>query len=520
MIYFFCTSDNTEKAIQIIGALIPSVKNSDEQFALLLTCIISCLTTADKCIFWICCVYLVIYRKLPNYVVEQLECEKELQLIEWPSVDLNDDDKQRALQLVELAVQQFESCMIDESVNNDYNVRVAPRFGINHFWCMSALDGLQCSRNLLIKYMKMFPNSVELLLLSARANISEFPVCHSAGFEDVLLDWPENVQGIQCIWNQYAQWALQSGSLELAKEIMVRWFSCEWKAKSLTDVLACQANTDILGSSLIATSHVEGSVSSSSRLDEMFGFLNFSLYSLLHQQYTEARAAADKALQLATHETIKHCIKEHAKLLLVDGSVPKDGAHLSNLLGVLRTYLDCYHEMPVSEPLSKRFVEDVRKPRVRELIKGIFCPVSNDFFVVDIVLEAWWGPTLLPPKFCKVKDLVDLVESVMEISPANYHLAIHVVKYLTREYNSKDVASASLFYWAGSLLVSTLSHAVPVAPEYAWVESAEILESTGGKDTMLEGFYRKALLAYPFSKKLQKLSSRLLLVPTEIGCNS
>ncbi|KAI4339197.1 hypothetical protein MLD38_024161 [Melastoma candidum] len=107
---------------------------------------------------------------------------------------------------------------------------------------------------------------------------------------------------------------------------------------------------------------------------------------------------------------------------------------------------------------------------------------------------------LLPPKFSKVKDLVDLVESVMEISPGNYHLAIHVAKYLNREYNSKAVASASLFYWAGLLLVSTLSQAVPVAPEYAWVESAEILESTVGTDTMLEGFYRKALLAYPFSK--------------------
>jgi hypothetical protein len=45
-------------------------------------------------------VYLVIYGKLPDAVVQRFECEKELLEIEWPCISLIDDEKQRALELV------------------------------------------------------------------------------------------------------------------------------------------------------------------------------------------------------------------------------------------------------------------------------------------------------------------------------------------------------------------------------------------------------------------------------------
>ncbi|KAI4339196.1 hypothetical protein MLD38_024160 [Melastoma candidum] len=46
-----------------------------------------------------------IYRKLPNYIVEHLEFDKELQIIE---ISMTMTSAERALQLVELAVRQFE----------------------------------------------------------------------------------------------------------------------------------------------------------------------------------------------------------------------------------------------------------------------------------------------------------------------------------------------------------------------------------------------------------------------------
>jgi hypothetical protein len=121
---------------------------------------------------------------------------------------------------------------------------------------------------------------------------------------------------------------------------------------------------------------------------------------------------------------------------------------------------------------------------------------------VNFVLEAWYGPSLLPPKSNQPKDLVDFVEAIFEIVPSNYPLAFSVCKLLCRGYSSINVTSDSVLYWACSILVNAIFHAIPIPPEYAWVEAAGILGDISGIELISDSFYKKALSAHPFSVKL------------------
>lgn len=52
-------------------------------------------------------------------------------------------------------------------------------------------------------------------------------------------------------------------------------------------------------------------------------------------------------------------------------------------------------------------------------------------------------------------------------------------------------------------MVSSFSHAIPVPPEHAWVEAAEVLCCASSViDPISERFYSRALSVYPFSMKL------------------
>jgi len=75
MIYFLCMSGNVEKAISRIIGILPTAMpdNSGDK---LLADVISCLTMSDRCIFWISCLYISIYRNLPEEIIDQLEFQK------------------------------------------------------------------------------------------------------------------------------------------------------------------------------------------------------------------------------------------------------------------------------------------------------------------------------------------------------------------------------------------------------------------------------------------------------------
>ncbi|XP_056161252.1 uncharacterized protein LOC115673039 isoform X2 [Syzygium oleosum] len=497
----FCLCGRVDKAIEMICETLPSAENSDERFTLLLSNILSRLTIADKCIFWICCVYLVIYRKLPDAIVQQFECEKELLLIDWPSAHLREDDRQRAFDLVDFAIR----CDITEaSLADDANIRLAQHFAVNHFRCTVVLNGLNCNRYLLERFETMYPTSLELLLLSARAGECDFEDFSFSGFENALSKWPREAPGLHCIWNQFAEYALQNGRRDHAKDIMDRWFLSAWQVRCPHDegVAGMDQDHSCSFSRIASQADRHAAASSYGQLDEIFGFLNLSLHKLLQKQLAEARVAIDKALHVATPENYKLCVREHAKFLLMDETVAKEGAQINGILDYMSVYLNDPRAFPITETLPRKFIGDIKRTRVQQLMKNILCPVSSNFSLVNLVLEAWCGPSLLPQEFDKPDHLVDFVEAMLEISPSNYPLAISVCKLIKRDYKSSAVTSASLLFWASSVLVSTISRAVPVAPEYAWAEAAGLLENIAGIDPVLDGFYERALSVYPFSVKL------------------
>ncbi|XP_048232015.1 uncharacterized protein LOC8265969 isoform X1 [Ricinus communis] len=499
MMDFLCMSGNVEKAIQKICGLFSVATNSDQCHCLLLSDILASLTISDKCMFWVCCVYLVMYRKLPEAVVHKFECDKELLAIEWPCVHLLDEDKQMATKLVEMAMNFVKLYVNSESVVNEASLRSLQYFGLCHTRCVAALHGLECCRSLLDEYMKLYPACLEYVLVSVRVQMTD-----SEGFEEALRNWPKEAPGIHCIWNQYIEYALQKGGPDFAKRVIVRWFNSfsvvQYSQKEKLDAIGTSSSHASL--ELASAENTDFLTSSSNHLDLMFGYLNLSIAKLLHNDQIEARNAIDKAFKAAAPPFFEHCLREHAMFLLMNDSQLNEDASISKCLNVLNGYLDDARAFPVSEPLSRRFINKIEKPRVKQLIGNMLSPVSFNFFLVNLVLEVWYGPSLLPQNFRQPKELVDFVEAILEIVPSNYQLAFSACKLLSKGENFIDVPSGSMLYWASITLVNSIFHAIPIAPEYVWVDAAGFLDDIAGIELICERFYRKALSVYPFSIKL------------------
>ncbi|KAF8396756.1 hypothetical protein HHK36_018386 [Tetracentron sinense] len=497
----FCMSGTVGNAIQRIYGLFSAVKASKEPRFLLLSDIITCLTISDKCIFWVCCVYLVIYKKLPEAVVQQFEREKGLLFaIEWPSIQLTADGKQHSVELMEMAVDSVALCINSGLFERETALRSAHFLALSHVKCIAALEGLECSRNFLDEYIKLYPTCLELVLTSARLQKHDLGDMSYAGFEKALSNWPKEVPGIQCIWNQYAEFALENGSVDFAKELMVRWYQSVWKVQYPQNGKSDTVKHDGLYGSTESTSAVNpDECVASNQKDDLFGLLNLSLHRLLQKDQIEARQAIDRALKAAAPEDFKYCVREHAMFLLTGVSQLMEDAPANGIVDVLYSYLLDARSFPVSEPLSRKFIQNIKRPRTPQLINNMLGPISCDCALVNLVLEAWHGLYLLPEEFGKLKDLVDLVEAIMEILPANYHLALSVCKLI-----AKDSKSPSVVFWASSVLVNSIFQAVPVAPEHIWVEAAGILGNLIDIQAMSERFHRRGLSIYPFSIKLWK----------------
>ncbi|KAL6126603.1 hypothetical protein ACLB2K_074650 [Fragaria x ananassa] len=474
-------SGNVESAIQKICGLFSAATNIYDPDSPLLTDIPTCLTSHDKCILGICCVYLVIYRKLPDAVVLQFECQKELFAIEWPSIELTDNEKQRAVQLME-AVEDSVCQLLDKS---EFDLSLAHFFALNHLRCVAAIDSLERCSNLLGKYLKMFPSCLELVLISARAHKHAPGDWLFDGFEEALNSWPKEVPGIQCIWNQYVVYALQKGQFDFGKELIGRWFHSFWQVQCLRngtfDDMECDNSDGSLG--LASDSNLQTLNSDCKQMDVMFGYLNLSLYKLIQNDQIEARLALERALKAAVPEYSKHCMREHALFMLSEESGLKDNCYHSGTEKILKRYVGDAQAFPASQPLSMQFIANIKKPRVRQLVSNVFSPFSSNISLVNSVLEGWYGPSLIPKMTGETKCLVDFVEAILDITPSNYPLAISVCKLLISGNHETDSTSVSVLFWACSNLVSAIFHAVPIPPEYIWVEAAEIL---GNMNTVLE----------------------------------
>ncbi|KAF7822312.1 uncharacterized protein G2W53_027767 [Senna tora] len=517
-----CMSGNVEKAIQKSYGVFHATTKSNKPDHLSLSDILNCLTVSDKCVFWVCCVYLVIYRKLPDAVVQKFECDKDND-IEWPFVELSKDEKQVAVKLVETAVESVDSYIYNESEKNEVNLRSAQLFALNHIRCMVALGNLECFGRLLDKYVKLYPYCIELVLVSARIQKQENGVDSFMGFDEAISRWPKETPGIQCIWNQYIENAVQDGKIDFAKELAVRWFDTAWKVQDAHDgELEAKDGGNSCGSLGFNLKSLPGTSSSElNQMDVVFGFLNLSIYKFFQNDETEAFKAVDNAGKAANFGDLDIWIRKYAMFLLSDASSLKENGPNNGIKKILEIYTDgFFQDFLVPELLTRKFLDNVKKPRVQQLISNLLGPVSFDFSLLNWILQSWYGSSLLPQTFSDPKDLVDFVEAILEVVPSNFQLAISVCKLLSKGYNSAkaDQSSASLWFWASSTLVNAILDAIPIPPEYVWVEAGVLLSNVMGIEAISERFYKRALSVHPFSVRLWKSFYNLCKASGEVSC--
>ncbi|GJY45738.1 tetratricopeptide-like helical domain, zinc-finger domain protein [Tanacetum coccineum] len=469
-----CSSGEINNAIEKVYNFLSSTDRSTDLNPPFLPDLFQSLTNPDKYVLWICCIYLIMYKKLPDTIVQQFECQKELSGIEWNSVQLTPDVKQKAVTLLELATEYIDS----KSDQDKKTLKSAQLFALNHIRCTAVLEGPDLCKNVSKKYIQLYPSCLEIVLLSIRVNGFGAVESTYAAFEEAICNWVGE-DGIQCIWNQYAEYALQNGRVDFAKEIMERWFSAIPEAH--------RPKSEIL--------NISSWISSSTQTDIVFGLLNLSLHKQLQNEPSEARIAMEQVLEVASSDDYKHCVREHAVFLLKNGF---GKARLHSFLNMLNRYLMDSRASPPLEPLSRSFIKSIVKPRVQKLVNNLLCPISSDSSLLNFVLASCYGSSLLPFQASeKSADFVDCVEALMETRPANYQLALSVFK------NHSD-ANASMSFWASAQLMDSLFQAVPVAPEYVWVEAAGLLKQVAGFKSMLDSFHKRALSVYPYSLTLWK----------------
>ncbi|CAJ1840561.1 unnamed protein product [Sphenostylis stenocarpa] len=515
MMHCLYISGNVEKAIERSYGIFPTSTKSNKPHHLSLSDILNCLTVSDKCVFWVCCIYLVIYRRLPDAVVQKFESEKNLLDIEWPFVNLSEDDKEMAIKLVETAVESIDSFVYNESGKSEVNLRSAQLFALNHLRCMAALDSRDCLRELLDKYIKLYPSCLELVLVSARIQKQDSNVDSFMGFEEAINRWPKEVPGLQCIWNQYIENALHNQRIDLAKEITVRWFQSIWRVQDLPNGgMKITNDGNSCGSLGIDSEFVsDRSIAYHKQIDTMFEFLNLSLYNFFQNDMTAACIAFEKAKSATSFGGLEQCMRKYVMFLVYDASSLKEDGPDGTIKKILELYTDgSFQALLVPKVLTRKFVDSIKKPRLQHLIGNIVSPVPFDCSLLNLILQSWFGSSLLPQTISDPKHLVDFVEAIMEAVPHNFQLAITVCKLLIKQYNSSDSNPTSLLFWACSTLVNAILDSIPIPPEYVWVEAAELLHSAMGIEAIFDRFYRRALSVYPFSIMLWKYFYKLYMI--------
>ncbi|KAJ6804744.1 uncharacterized protein M6B38_184545 [Iris pallida] len=492
MIDFLCMSGDVEKAIRRVSELLETSGDT------LLLNIHSCLIVSDRCIFWFCCIYLAVYRKLPKLVVQQFEFEKDLPFgVEWPSANLTIQRKDNALDLMKLAVN-----MLDIDVNPQEDpaaLRSLQFLAVSHIKCVTALEGSHRSADLLANYLKLYPTCIELVLISSRLHENLNGDAMFRDFEESLSNWPKGTPGSQCLWNQYAKHTLAYGKTDIAENLMTRWYKCFCEEKE-----GCDCLEDRKGSSSYCFDSLTNSAGGISCLkkDDIFGLLNLSIKRLLEKDVGEARLATDKALKLASPEDYKHTVREHAACMFTNGFNCQINASFGAVLDLLNCYMADIRATPFLEPLSRKFYRNIKKPRVRHFINNMLGPVSRDFTLMNSVLEVCYGPSLLPGRLDDLRSFVDFVESLMEITPANYYLALSVYRITSTDFQDARVSAKAIRFWASSLLINSIFQAVPVAPENVWLEAAAYLTRDSEIFDISLRFHQQAISVYPFSIKL------------------
>ncbi|KAK1297944.1 hypothetical protein QJS10_CPB14g01497 [Acorus calamus] len=514
MIDCLCMSGNVEKALLKINSLLSSATNSKNIGHTMPSDIFPCLTTPDKCVLLVSCIYVMIYRKLPEVVLQKFEFEKDLPFdIEWPSIQLSTDVKKCALELMKTVMDTIglRTDNVSFQKDSEISVRSGHFLAVSHVNCAARLEGFEYVTKLIPEYRKLYPSCTEIILISARLENDFVEDAGSEVFEQAVHNWPKEIRGIQAIWNQYAQHTLEGMRVSAAEKLMMRWYDSYCQGHGFLDRKSSDMEDVSQSSPEIPSSTNTQFCFHPNSKDELFGLINLSLLKLLQKDKDGARRAMDRALEIASPEDFKHCVREHAVFTLFDGfECLEDVSHRHAVRAIL-SYLRDVRSSAFLEPLSRTFLGNIKKPRIRQLVNNLLGPTSLDSSLMNSVLKELYGPSLLPEKMTNTRELVEFVGSLMEILPANYQLALSTCKLIIKNLDSIGAGSASVLFWASSLLVSSIFQASPVAPQYIWCEAAHLL-SYLKIPNISEKFHHLAVSVYPFSLKLWQ--SYLVLAKT------
>ncbi|KAH9302439.1 hypothetical protein KI387_014022 [Taxus chinensis] len=531
MINFLSLSVYKQKAMTWIDELLScstDASNNGLPDFISLSTVLECLTRKDACVLWVSCTYFRVYGTLPKAILERLEFEQNLPFdVEWYSCHLSQALIDCAITSMNNAVSSLneghDHCASQSWHNDSNSLLPVHALAINHVKCVSAFEGLMSARKLCCHYREQYPSCIELVLVSS--SIESHSGDDRAGialFEESLSSWPEGKPGIQRFWNQYVAYAVESKGADFAKDIINKWYCYMDRHKMLdniisfrgTDYLTCSPFGDALGKHGVkeykdkrkeALNFSEKTDRSRWCQDMMFALLNLGIYSLLNNDTKKAQSAADQALKLALGDgDVKHCIRECAALALFgvpDGLERMKNDFDTRLLQLLDKCFLRSQLFPIPKPLSRTFTESIKKPKIRIFVENLLGPVPVDCSLLNSILEIWYGPSLLPEKFDAFKDLVDFLEGLLELAPANLKLVISMCRMIVQRFNLQNISSMAALFWASSLLINSIFQSFPVAPENAWLEVGNFLELLD-VDVILEEFYQHALSVHPFSVAL------------------
>jgi len=310
----------------------------------------------------------------------------------WHPVELRVDNRRKVAELLKCAVDKM-AVDINETVKNGdpSYLKLAQFLAVSHISCLAAIEGFQSSVDMLVKYMKEYPRCPNILLISARL-YRKYGMCPGLkGFDELLMDWPKDVQGVQFLWNQYAEHAL-ADSIELAEKVLTRWFEeygKEGDIHSRATVATKEVSNEVSEESLLAC-NLEVSSGLSAPEDQVYWLLNLSLYRMLESNLQEAQVAVDKALKLAQGESYEHCLREHAAVHTLEGPSSFKDIPTRAMFSLISGYIADRQNLPTRELLSRRFIQDVKKHKLRLLIDDTIGPASADPSLINSVLEVLW----------------------------------------------------------------------------------------------------------------------------------
>lgn len=533
MLNYLSMSGNTHKAMTWIDELLycssENYGKGQSDFISIST-VLPYLRKKDVCVLMVCCTYFRVYGKLPKAILGRLEFEQELPFdVDWQNCQLSEASRDSSMKLMDFAVSSLSECCFHDSLElwkNDKDALLAVyALVVNHIKFVSAFEGLTSARDLCCHYRKLYPTCVELVpVYSCIESHCGGDTAGISVFQESLFNWPDNKPGIQRLWNLFVHYALDSKGVDFAKDLSNQWFCYMDQKKMLDSIISLKGAGYHMFYASENAEDKQGVDESKDRrkgahhflartdMDQkcwskelMFGLLNLARHRLLNNDAKEAQTFADQALKVASDDRdVKHCIREYAALAVLGSPEGLETIKNGFDTRMLQVLDKCFQEsqlFPVAKPLSRAFSEKIKKPKIRLFIDNLLGPIPLDSSLLNSVIETWYGPSLLPRNFGALKDLVDFVEGLLELAPANLNLVLSISRLIGQRYNSQSMSSMAAVLWASSLLINSIFQSFPIAPEDTWIEVGNFLELLD-IDIILEEFYQKALSVHPFSVTL------------------